>query len=105
MWNSFLALPLEVRIIAWAGGAAFAVFTAIKEKAIRAAMKKAGGAASVRFWRWVHAKAALGRPQDSNERTYKGMFQDYWYTSTPRAMNFFRLAHDGVTTTVQVLDT
>jgi hypothetical protein len=105
MWHSFLALPLVVRIIAWTGGAAIALYTAIKSKAIHAAMKKAREAVAARFWRWVHTKAALGRPQDSNERTYKGIFQDYWYSSTPRAMNFFRVTQDGVATTVQVLDT
>ena len=105
MWQRVLVLPIVARIIVWAGGAVLALYTAIKAKAIHAAMRKASGAAFARFWKWVHTRATLGHPQDSNEKTYKGIFQDYWYTSTPRAMNFFSLIQDGVTTTVQVLDT
>jgi hypothetical protein len=105
MWQSFLAVPLVVRIIAWAGGAVLVLYTAIKAKAIHAAMKKAGRAALARFWKWVYEKAALGHSQDGNEKTYKGIFQNYWYTSTPRAMNFVSVTQDGVTTTVPVLDT
>lgn len=105
MWHTFFVLPLMARIIALAGGVVLVFYAVIKAKAIDAAMKKTGEAASLRFWKWVHKKATLGHPQDSNAKTYRGVFQDYWYTSTPRPMNFFSLSHDHVTTMVQILDT
>ena len=59
-----------------------------------------------RLWKWIRENVSFGHPQASNERTYTGIFQNYWYTSTPQPMNFFSLSHfDHVTTTVRVLDT
>ena len=101
MWHNFLALPPGSQVMAWIVSAGVALFVAIKRKAI----KKAGEVASARFWRWAYKKAALGRTQGTNERTYKGILEEYWYTSTPRDMHFFRVTHDGEATTVEVLDT
>jgi len=42
-------------------------------------------------------------PGDS--RTYKGQFEDYWYSSMPHDAWFVRLSHNGVTTTVPVVET
>jgi hypothetical protein len=105
MWHSFLALPLVIRIIAWAGGPVIALCLVIKRKAIHAVVKNATEAASKWFWKWVRKKAALGRPQDGNEKTYKGIYQDYGYRSIPGPMHYFCVTHDGVTTTVRVLNT
>ena len=59
-----------------------------------------------KLWKWIRENVSFGHPQASNERTYTGIFQSYWYTSTPQPMNFFSLSHfDHVTTTVRVLDT
>ena len=58
-----------------------------------------------KLWKWIGENVSFGHRQASNERTYEGIFQNYWYTSTPQ-MNFFSLSHfDHVTTTVRVLDT
>jgi hypothetical protein len=105
MWHSFLELPLVVRIIASVGGAVLALYTAVKVKAIHAAMKKAIEAATSQFWKWLHEKLGCAHPQDGNQRTYKGIYQDYGYRSTPGPMHFFSVTYDRVTTTVPVLDT
>jgi hypothetical protein len=55
---------------------------------------------------WVYGKMMSHHsPRDSSERTYRGIFQDQWYASTPHPMNFFKITHDGVTTTVPIAST
>jgi len=107
MWQRFLALPLVARIVTLAAAAVLALWGAIKAKAIRAALKKAREASSAWFWNWVGGEMERHHPQErnGNEKTYKGIFQDYWYTSNPRDTHLFRLTHNGVTTTVPVLET
>jgi len=103
MWHTFF-ISLIGRIVLVAVGAVLAFVALIKARAIGAAMKKMGEAVSLLFWKSVHKKATLGHPQDSNAKRYNGVFQNYWYKSTPRHMYFFSVTHDGITNTVQILD-
>jgi hypothetical protein len=106
MLHQFLALPLVARIIAYVVAAGLALWVALKAKAIHAIVKKAIGTLADTFWGWVRKKLGLNRQQlDSNWRTYEGAFQDYWYTSLPRPMHFFKISRDGKATTVPVDDT
>lgn len=92
------------RIAAVAVGAVLAFVALLKARTIGAMMKKMGEAVLLRFQNWVHKKARLGHPQGSTAKRYKGVFQNYWYKSNPRHMYFFSVTHDGVSTTVQILD-
>jgi hypothetical protein len=67
-------------------------------------MKKMGEEVLSRFRKRVHRKATLGHPQDSSAKRYKGVFQNYWYKSNPRHIYFFTVTHDGISTTVQILE-
>lgn len=87
-----------------AGG--LALWATLKANAIHAVAKKATDTVSDRFWGWLRKKLALDHAQRANdERTYKGAFQDYWYSSLPHPMHFFRITRDGFTSTVPVWDT
>ena len=88
MWRTFF-IPLMGRIIVVAVGAVVAFVALVK---------------ALRFRERVHKKATVGQPQDSTAKRYKGVFQNYWYKSNPRHMYFFSVTHDGVSTTVQILD-
>ena len=88
MWRTFF-IPLMGRIIVVAVGAVVAFVALVK---------------ALRFRKRVHKKATVGQPQDSTAKRYKGVFQNYWYKSNPRHMYFFSVTHDGVSTTVQILD-
>jgi hypothetical protein len=88
MWRTFF-IPLMGRIIVVAVGAVVAFVALVK---------------ALRFRKRVHKKATVGHPQDSTAKRYKGVFQNYWYKSNPRHMYFFSVTHDGVSTTVQILD-
>lgn len=92
------------RIVTVAVGAVLAFVALVKARAIGAIMKKMGEAVLLRFRKWAHKKATLGHHQDTNAKRYKGMFQNYWYNSNPRHTYFFSVTHDGVSTTVQILD-
>jgi hypothetical protein len=106
MWQHLLALPLVARIVALTAAGLLALWGAIKAKAIHAAVKKATDKATTWFWGWLGAKILPHTPQkNSGERTYKGTFQEYRYTSVPRATHLFTIVHEGVATTVPVLDT
>ncbi len=104
MWHSFLALPLIVRVITWATVGVLSLVAMAKSKAIHAALSASWSAVSDRFWNKMRTKLAADLHGGSN-RTYKGKFEDYWYTSTPHDAWFFSLSHDGMTTTVPVLET
>lgn len=88
MWRTFF-IPLLGRIIVVAVCAVVAFVALVK---------------ALRFRKRVHKKATVGQPQDSTAKRYKGVFQNYWYKSNPRHMYFFSVTHDGVSTTVQILD-
>jgi hypothetical protein len=88
MWRTFF-IPLMGRIIVVAVGAVVAFVALVK---------------ALRFRKRVHKKATVGHPQDITAKRYKGVFQNYWYKSNPRHMYFFSVTHDGVSTTVQILD-
>jgi hypothetical protein len=103
MWRT-LFISLMGRIVTVAVGAVLAFVALVKARAIGAIMKKMGEAILLRFRKRVHKKATLGHPQDSTAKRYKGAFQNYWYNSNPRHMYFFSVTHDGVSTTVQILD-
>jgi hypothetical protein len=104
MWQHFLALPLVARIVAWAVLGLLALWAIIKAKVIHAALKKVTDAASEYFWAWFRKKVATGESPDTYERTYKGILEGVWYTSTPRTMELFRVNSNGVKITVQVVD-
>jgi hypothetical protein len=103
MWRTFI-IPLIGRIAAVAVGAVLAFVALLKARTIGATMKKMGEAVLLRFRKWVHRKATLGHPQDTTAKRYKGVFQNYWYNSNPRHVYFFCVTHDGVSTTVQILE-
>jgi hypothetical protein len=106
MWQHFLALPLVARIITYAGLGMLAIWASLKSKAIHAIAKKATDTLSDMFWGWLRKKIMLpAQPQTNNERTYKGSFKEYWYSSVPRPMHFFKVIHNGLATTVPVWDT
>jgi len=106
MWHHFLALPLVARVFALSVAGLLALWGAIKAKAIHAAAKKLADKATEWFWGWLRARI-LPRTAGSNsgERTYKGTFQEYRYTSVPRPTHLFSVVHEGVATTVPVVDT
>ena len=103
MWRTFI-IPLMGRIAVVAVGAVLAFVALLKARTIGAMMKKMGEAVLLGVRNWVHKKATLGHPQDSTAKRYKGVFQSYWYKSNPRHIYFFSLSHDGVSTTVEILN-
>jgi hypothetical protein len=103
MWRTFI-IPLIGRIAIVAVGAVLAFVALLKARTIGAMMKKMGEASLLHFRNRVHKKATLGHPQHSTAKRYAGVFQSYWYKSDPRHMYFFSVTHDGVSTTVQILD-
>lgn len=103
MWRTFF-IPLMGRIFVVAVAAILAFVAVVKARTIGAMMKKMGEAVLLPFQRWLHKKTTLGHRQDSTAKRYKGVFQNYWYKSNPRHIYFFSVTHDGVSTTVQILD-
>ena len=106
MWQHFLAFPLVARIVASVAAGLLVLWGAIKAKAIHAAVKKATDKATTWFWGWLRGKILSNAPPtNSSDKTYKGSFQEYQYTSVPHATNLFTIVHEGVATTVPVFDT
>ena len=105
MWHTFLALPLVVRVATWTTLGVAALITAIKAKAIHAGINAASGAVSNRVRNVTRTWLGIETQTHSGNRTYKGQFEDYWYSSTPHDAWFIRLSRDGVTTTVPVVET
>jgi hypothetical protein len=104
MWRSSLSLPLVVRVIAWVTVGFLGLTAMAKAKAIQATLTALWKAASERFWNWVRTKLAVDL-RGTSGRTYKGRFEDYWYIGSPHDAWFFSLSHNGVRTTVPVLET
>jgi hypothetical protein len=104
MWQHFLTLPLVARVIAYAGVGILALWGIIKAKAIHATVKKATDTASAWFWARLRQKINSGHPQQpaTNERTYKGVFDNYAYSSTPYPVYLLQITSNGVTMTVGV---
>lgn len=104
MWQHFLALPIVARVLAYAGVGLLALWGILKAKAIHGALKKAKDTATTWFWAWLHKKINLGHPQQpaTNERTYKGVFDNYSYSSTPEPVYLLQITRHVTTTKVVV---
>lgn len=105
MWHTFLALPLVVRVAAWTALGVAALITAIKARAIHAGIKAVSCAVSNRVRNSTRTWLGIETQTHPGNSTYKGQFEDYWYSSTPHDAWFVRLSHNGVTTTVPVVET
>jgi len=92
VWHSF---------IFWITTVLIALLVLIKKEAISTALKKGATFVSERFWKWLRGKLALNQPSDGNGKTYKGVFEDYWYESMPDRW-FFSFMHDGIRSTVRI---
>ena len=103
MWHSFLALPLFVRVIAWASVGVLSLVAMVKARALNAASPASWNAVSEHFRNRVRAWLGAG-PHGGSNRTYKGKFEDYRYTGSPGAY-LLSLSQNGVTTTVPILET
>jgi hypothetical protein len=103
VWQRFLTLPLVARAISVAVVSLLALWAALKAKAV----KKTAETAIDWFWGWLGKKIAAGqlKHDDTYRKTYKGKFEDYWFTSNPTPTHLFRITHDGISTTVPVWDT
>jgi hypothetical protein len=107
MWQHFLALPIVARVFALAGVSLIALWGVIKSgiiKAIHATLKKATDALSDWYWGLARKKILAGLPQQpaNNEKTYKGRFDNFAYSSKPYPVHLLQLTHDGVTMKVSV---
>lgn len=105
MWHTFLALPSVVRVAAWAALGVAALIAAIKARAIHAGVRAVSGAVSDRVRNFTRTWLGIETQTYPSNRTYKGQFEDYWYSSMPYDAWFVRLSHNGVTTTVPVVET
>jgi hypothetical protein len=108
MWQHLLSLPLVARVIALAGVGALALWALLKSKVTDAAWKEATGAMSAWFWRWAGKEIAAHHPKQPDsayEKTYKGVFENYWYTGGSNSGHYFKITHDRVSTTVPVSGT
>lgn len=96
-------------IVSWLVSLLLAGLVAVKRRVIWSVVKRLYDRASTWFWNSIRRSIDAHTPPkpetDSNQRSYRGVFQDYWYTSLPHRTHLLKLTHDGMETTVEVFDT